>query len=411
VNLQTVLAMDARDSLAGKRAEFELPSGLIYFDGNSLGPLPKSARRRVSEVVEQQWGQHLIRSWNDHHWIDLPIEVGEKIAPLIGAAPQQTICCDSISVNLFKLLACALQINRGRSVVLTQVDNFPADLYIAENLSRFQIAESCQLKAVTEQEIEAQLNSSVAVLMLTHVNYKSGAMHDMERITQLAHQHGIIVVWDLAHSTGAVPLALDDWQVDFAVGCGYKYLNGGPGAPAFVYAAQRHHANLRQPLQGWMGHKTPFAFASAYEPAPGVRQFLSGTPAILSMSTLDAALHVFDKIDLQDLREKSLGLSSLFLELIRSDEIFNELRLQSPEDVTRRGSQLAYSHPAAYAISQALIERNIIVDFRTPDILRLGFAPLYISYQDVWNSIAIFKQIMAGKIYLDEKYSSPKTVT
>jgi len=411
VNLQDVIELDKRDSLAGKKDEFELPPELIYLDGNSLGALPKTAKTRAREVVEQQWGQGLIRSWNDYQWIDMPVQVGEKIARLIGAAIGQTICCDSVSVNLFKLLACALHSQQGRSLILTDSDNFPADLYIAQNLSKFQAARPCQLRTVARQDIEAELDDSVAVLMLTHVNYKSGLMYDMANITALAHQHGILVIWDLSHSTGAVPLALDDWQVDFAVGCGYKYLNGGPGAPAFIFAAHRHHGNMEQPLQGWMGHKSPFSFSPLYESGSGMLQFLSGTPPVLSMSTLDAALDVFADVQIQNLRQKSLALSSLFLELVVADEVFSELQYQSPENPARRGSQLAFSHPHAFAICQALIARHVIVDYRAPDILRIGFAPLYISFQDVWNSVKHLRQVIVAKSYLQEEYSVMNKVT
>lgn len=406
-----VLELDGKDPLAKKRGEFALPENVIYLDGNSLGAMPVAAQRRSQQVTDQQWGRDLITSWNTHGWIDLPTKVGDKIAPLIGAASGQVICCDSTSVNLFKLLCSALDMQKNRKVVLTQKDNFPADLYIAEGLGHPGLGGLCELKCVNDADIEAQLDETVAVLMLTHVNFRSGKLHDMRRITGLAHAMGILVIWDLAHSTGALPLALDEWGVDFAVGCGYKYLNGGPGAPAFIYAAERHHDSINQPLSGWMGHRNPFSFTEKYQAAPGVRQFLCGTPPILSMSVLEAALSVFDNVDMNDLRAKSAALGELFLELIEGNENLDGLTLASPAESGQRGSQLALAHPRAFSICQALIERGVIADFRAPDVLRFGFAPLYISYMDIWNAVQILTEIMANECYLDEKYSRAQKVT
>ncbi len=406
-----VRKLDRLDPLAGKRDLFVLPEGLIYLDGNSLGALPVAAQQRAAEIVAKQWGQDLVRSWNTHAWIDLPVKVGEKIAPLLGASAGQIICCDSISVNLFKVLAAALQMQTGRHVVLSQEDNFPADLYIAEGLGSISTSGTVELKLIDDGGIEAALDESVAVLMLTHVNYKSGKIHDMRRLTQLAHDKGILVVWDLAHSAGAVPLALDDCHVDFAVGCGYKYLNGGPGSPAFIYAAKRHQDGIRQPLSGWMGHAAPFAFDTRYRAAQGMRQFLCGTPPILSMGVLDAALDVFEGVDMQILRGKSRQLGELFLEQAADTGFLAEFELVSPTDSTQRGSQLALGHPRAFAICQALIDRGVIADFRAPDVLRLGFAPLYLRYRDIARSVEILADVMAGKIYQEEKYSKRQKVT
>lgn len=410
MNLQHVMELDRTDPLASKRREFSLPDDVIYLDGNSLGAMPVAARRRSQQVIEQQWGQDLIGSWNTHHWIDLPVMVGEKIAPLLGAASGQVICCDSTSVNLFKLLCTALEMQRPRTVVLSQKDNFPADLYMVQGIGQLG-GDLCQLKVCEDTGIEAQMDESVAVLMLTHVNFKSGKLHDMQKLTELAHEKGILVIWDLAHSTGALSLELDRWGVDFAVGCGYKYLNGGPGAPAFIYAARRHHPSIKQPLSGWMGHAAPFSFARDYQPAPGVQQFLCGTPPILSMSVLHAALSVFENLDLQDLRTKSVGLGELFGQLVENNKALDGLRLVSPGQSSERGSQLAYSHPRAYSICQALIDNGVIADFRAPDILRFGFAPLYISYQDIWNAVQILAQVMLSKSYLEEKYARLQKVT
>jgi len=411
VNYQDVIDLDRNDPLADKRREFSLAENLIYLDGNSLGAMPLAAHERSLQVMGQQWGQDLIKSWNTHQWIDLPTKVGEKIAPLLGAAQGQVICCDSTSVNLFKLLCSALEMQKSRRVVVSQKDNFPADLYMVQGLSQLGRDNVCELKLIADTEIEARLDETVAVLMLTHVNFRSGKLHDMQRLTELAHEKGILVIWDLAHSAGALPLELDEWGVDFAVGCGYKYLNGGPGAPAFIYAAERHHSSIKQPLSGWMGHEAPFSFAENYQPAPGVQQFLCGTPPILSMSVLDAALEVFDNVDMQDLRTKSIGLSELFIQLVKSNEDLNELILVSPTNSNERGSQLAFAHPQAFSICQALIERGVITDFRTPDVLRFGFAPLYISYRNIRDAVHTLADIMVNRTYLKEKYSHAQKVT
>lgn len=411
MNLENVLDLDRGDPLAAKRGEFALPDNVVYLDGNSLGAMPLAAQQRSLHVVEQQWGRDLIQSWNSHDWIDLPITVGEKIAPLLGAARGQVICCDSTSVNLFKLLCCALGMQKNRRLVLSQTDNFPADLYIAQGLNNLSPGEICKLEVIDDSEIEARLDETVAVLMLTHVNFRSGKLHDMRRLTERAHEKGALVIWDLAHSTGALPLELDDWGVDFAVGCGYKYLNGGPGAPAFIYAAERHHASIRQPLTGWMGHQKPFSFSGEYQPAPGVQQFLCGTPPVLSMSVLDAALGVFEGVDMDELRAKSMGLSELFIQLCQSNKHLRELILVSPQNSHDRGSQLAFAHPSAYAICQALIERGVIADFRAPDILRIGLAPLYLRYKDIWDAVQILAEIMMARSYLQDQYSRPQKVT
>lgn len=411
MKLEDVLDLDRGDPLAAKRGEFALPDNVVYLDGNSLGAMPLAAQQRSLHVVEQQWGRDLIQSWNSHDWIDLPITVGEKIAPLLGAARGQVICCDSTSVNLFKSLCCALGMQKDRRLVLSQTDNFPADLYIAQGLNNLSPGEICKLEVIDDSEIEARLDETVAVLMLTHVNFRSGKLHDIRRLTERAHEKGALVIWDLAHSTGALPLELDDWGVDFAVGCGYKYLNGGPGAPAFIYAAERHHASIRQPLTGWMGHQKPFSFSGEYQPAPGVQQFLCGTPPVLSMSVLDAALGVFEGVDMDELRAKSMGLSELFIQLCQSNKHLRELILVSPQNSHDRGSQLAFAHPSAFAICQALIERGVIADFRAPDILRIGLAPLYLRYKDIWDAVQILAEIMMTRCYLQDQYSRPQKVT
>ncbi len=414
MTLDEVLALDANDPLARWRDEFELPAEIIYLDGNSLGCLPKAARLRAQEVIAQQWGQDLIKSWNQHGWIDLPMQVGEKIARLIGAAPGQTLCCDSISVNLFKLLSAAIQMQPGRALVLSQQDNFPTDLYIVQGLSEQLGADRVRLKLVEENAIEQQLEEfgeHIAVLLLTQVNFRSGRLLDMRRLTRRAHELGILVVWDLAHSAGVIPIELDDCEVDFAVGCTYKYLNGGPGAPGFLYAASRHHDKLRQPLTGWMGHQAPFEFSADYQPAAGIARFLTGTPPVISMSVLDAALDVFRDIDMQAIRDKSLALSELFIQLGRQYPALSQLLPAFPQEPSQRGAQLAYHHPHAYAICQTLIAEGVVADFRAPDILRLGFSPLYVRFEDIWVSVERLAAILKTGAWRDHQISHRGKVT
>ncbi|WP_205623246.1 kynureninase [Rheinheimera baltica] len=402
---------DAQDSLAAKRDAFVLPPNTIYLDGNSLGAMPKVAATRAQDVLATQWSQDLIKSWNSHSWIDLPGTVGEKIARLIGAAPGQVISCDSTSVNLFKVLSSAMLLQQGRKIVVSQAGNFPTDLYMVEGLSSLLGQQNCQLQLVDNNELESALTEHVAVLMLTQVDFRSGRLLDMQRLTQLAHEKGILVIWDLAHSAGALPIELDACNVDFAVGCGYKYLNGGPGAPAFLYVAKRHQADVVQPLSGWMGHKTPFSFDNKYDKAPGIEQYLTGTPAILSMSVLDAALDVFSDVDMSTLRQKSLALSDSFHKLVKQHDALAELTLLTPLSAAERGSQLAYQHPKAYALCQALIKRGVIADFRAPDILRLGFTPLYLRFRDIWHAVEILADIVQSGEYLKAEYAVKHKVT
>lgn len=405
ITLYDVRGMDARDPLAHKRSQFDLPVDTIYLDGNSLGCLPTAARLRARDVVDLQWGRDLIKSWNSHGWIDLPVTVGEKIARLTGAAPGQTICCDSISINLFKALSAAIMSQSGRSVVLSQRDNFPTDLYMAQGLQQLLGAQRCTLQLVDADYIESSLDESVAVLMLTHVNFRSGRIHDMARLTQLAHDKGILVIWDLAHSAGVLPVQLDQCRVDFAVGCTYKYLNGGPGAPAFIYVAQRHLSQTSQPLSGWMGHKTPFEFSPMYSPADGIEKYLSGTPSVISMSVLDAALDVFADVSMQQIRDKSLALSELFVALTQQLPALKALHPGSPANSNERGAQLAFHHPHAYELCQALIAQGVIGDFRAPDILRLGFSPLYLRFEDIWHSAHVLAQIIETESWRNPAFS------
>ncbi len=414
VTLQTraqCLEADRSDPLARLRDAFVLPAETIYLDGNSLGALPRVVEECLHETVANQWGRSLIRSWNDHDWIGLPTRLGEKIAPLIGAAPGQVIVADSVSVNLYKLLAAALDLRPGRSVILSSEDNFPTDLYIAQGLSDLLGNARCELILVERSRLMEAIGNNTAVVMLTHIDFRSGRLYDMRSITEQVHNAGALILWDLAHSAGALPLRLDADDVDLAVGCGYKYLNGGPGAPAFLYVAERHHELAAQPLTGWMGHAQPFAFSSSYEPAPGIQHFQSGTPPVLSYRALEAALTLWDNVDLDQVREKSVHLAELFIELVEGSDVLADFVLSSPREATERGSQVAIAHPLGYAIMRALIDRNVIGDFREPDLLRFGFAPMYTRYVDVWDAVEHLRGVMLKREYEASQYRDRPQVT
>ncbi len=409
-------ALDAADPLRSVAAAFELPDGTVYLDGNSLGALPKTVKPRMLEVIEQQWGQDLISSWNKHQWIDLAHSVGTKLAPLLGVKSAQVIACDSISVNLFKLINIALAQRPERKIVLSAQNNFPTDLYVAQGVEQLLGSKRCELITVAPDALHAHLNADVAVLMLTQVDFRSGALLDIQALTAQAHAHGALVIWDLAHSAGVVPLQLNAWDVDFAVGCGYKFLNGGPGAPAFMSVNERYLSNLNQPIQGWMGHAQPFEFATDYQPAMNIKQMLTGTPAILSLAAFDAALEVYRDIDVTDLRQKSLSLSGFFIELFdayqsQHRETFAGFRLNARLADAERGSHVALEHDKAYPISQALIAHNVVIDFRAPNLIRFGFAPLYNSHQDVLTSLQTLHLLMHEKIYREPVYQHRKSVT
>jgi kynureninase len=390
-----VESLDREDELADVRPEFVLPDGVVYLDGNSLGPLPRRAVERLREVAEREWGRDLIRSWNAHGWMDLPERLAAKLAPLLGAAPDEVAVADSISVNLFKLLAGAARRRPGRSVIVSEKENFPTDLYVAQGVAA--TLDGVELRFVARHEVGDALDERVAVLMLTHVDFRTGELHDMEGLTAAAHRAGALALWDLAHSAGAVPLELDAWAVDLAVGCGYKYLNGGPGAPAFAFVGRHLHDTLQTPLQGWMGHAAPFAFETEYRPAPGVGRLQCGTPPILSLAALECGIESVAAAGMPRLRRKSVGLTDLFIRLVEQECAGQGLALASPAEAERRGSQVSYRHPEAYAIVQALGARGVIGDFREPDILRFGFAPAYVRFVDVWAAVAALRAVMEGR--------------
>jgi kynureninase len=402
--------LDRDDPLKSLRGRFDLPAGVVYLDGNSLGALPKNVAERVHRVVTEEWGRDLITSWNRHGWMDLPSRVGGRIAPLIGAKPEEVVCADSTSINVFKLLAAALKLNPARSIVLSDSGNFPTDLYVAQGLGDL-LGGTARLRVVDEERLVDSIDENTAVVMATHVNYRTGRRHDMQAVTRRARKQGALMLWDLAHSAGAMPIELDAVGADFAVGCGYKYLNGGPGAPAFLYVAERHLDSVRPPLSGWLGHEAPFAFDLEYRPASGIERNRVGTPAILSMAALDAALDVFDDVDMKRIRGKSVALAEYFIELVEERCGEFNVELVSPRNAAARGSQVCFRHPQAYAVMQALIERGFIGDFRAPDVLRFGFAPLYVRYVDAWDTAAALRDILETGTWDQERFRVKTRVT
>ena len=398
--------LDAADPLAPYRDRFALPAETIYLDGNSLGCLPKDTPARIAEVVGEEWGRDLIGSWNTADWIVMPQRIGGKIAPLIGAAPHEVIACDSVSVNLFKLIAAALKMQPGRKTVLSEPGNFPTDLYMIEGLEKQGLATR---RLAERDRIMEALDEDVALLLLTHTHYKTGAVFDMAELTRAAHDKGALVLWDLSHSVGAMPVDLNGCEADFAVGCGYKYLNGGPGAPAFAYVAERHHSSLAQPLTGWMGHARPFEFLDDYAPAPGTDRLLCGTPPILALAALEVGVDLIAEIGVERLFTKSQALSEFFRECLSERGI--ALELVSPEDPERRGSHLSFRHENAYALSQALIARGVVGDFRDPDILRLGFAPAYLRFEDMAGAARALADILDTGEWKRPEFSERSAVT
>lgn len=402
-------ALDAADPLAPFRDRFVLPDGLVYLDGNSLGALPRVAAERVASAVAHEWGEGLVRSWNDAGWIDLPRRVGDRIARLVGAGPGDVVCADSTSVNVFKVLSAALALRPGRSTILSEEGNFPTDLYVAEGLAHL-LERGHRLRLVPKSDVRSALDGDTAVLLLAHVDYRSGEKHDLAAVTRAGHQAGALVAWDLAHSVGAMPVDLAAAGADFAVGCGYKYLCGGPGAPAFLYVAPRHQEAFRQPLSGWLGHAEPFAFEAAYRPAPGVSRALCGTPPILSMSALDAALDVILAADLALVRAKSEAMTSFFVEAVEQ-ECGEAVRLVSPRVPSLRGSQVSFAHPDAYAVMRALIARGVVGDVRAPDVLRFGFAPLYVRFADAWEAARALAEVLSSHAHERPEFRRRAAVT
>lgn len=402
--------LDRADPLRHMRARFTIPEGLNYLDGNSLGVLPKHVGARVQKAIDIEWGQTLIKSWNEHGWFQLPSKIGNRIARLIGAEDDSVIACDTISVNLFKVLGAALKLNSKRKVILSDSGNFPSDLYVAQGL-RDLLDDGCQLKVVAPEDVESAIDETIAVTMITEVDYRTGRLHDMKALTAKAHAMGALAIWDLAHSAGATPVDLKAADADFAIGCTYKYLNGGPGAPAFLYVKPSLQDRVAPPLTGWWGHAAPFAFDLDYRPAPGIIRNQCGTQPMLSMIALDAAMDVWDDVDMLMVRTKSIALCKHFAELAEVRCGRHGLSLAGSRDFERRGSQVSLNCPEGYAVMQALIANNVVGDFRAPDKIRFGFTPLYTRYVDVWDAVETLARILDERLWDAPQFLAKKAVT
>ena len=397
-------------SIKRVRSRLLLPPEKVYLDGNSLGPLTSEASEHLFEVIAQQWGQDLVAGWNKHGWIELPRTVGDQIAPIIGAHYGNVICCDSLSINLFKALSAALEINNTRTRITVEAHQFPTDNYIASGLARLMGPDRCQVNAIDISKLTADDLSNTAVLALSHVDYKTGTLRDMPGITALAQEAGALVVWDLAHSAGVIDLSLEASKVDFAVGCTYKFLNGGPGAPGFLFARAEHQC-AQNPIPGWMGHARIFDFEPEYEPAKGIQRFLTGTQSVIALSAVAGALKLFEDVKVQDLREASLSLTRTFIERWKRSPVHTASALLTPENDSQRGSHVSLALDDAFPISQALIEDGIIIDYREPNIVRFGFSPLYNTNADVERAMSALEAIVTSRRYQAPQYQVKSTVT
>lgn len=405
MTLADTQALDRADPLRALRDRFLLPDGIAYFDGHSLGPLPRQAIKNQRQVVEDQWGQQLIGGWNDAGWIDAPQRVGAKIARLIGAKPHEVIVADSTSVNLFKLIVAAASLS-PRGTLLTETDNFHTDRYIASGAAEII---GLKLRTVPRAELENSLDPDTNLLLLTHVHYGTAERYDMAAVTQRAREAGALTIWDLCHSTGAVPLELNRDGCELAVGCGYKYLNGGPGAPSFLYVAEQLQERLLSPLRGWMGHAAPFDFTTDYVPAPGIDRFLAGTPPILSLAALESAIDTLEGVPMAAIWEKSIALFDMFERLMA--ERCGEMICITPREADKRGSHISFRHPHAFEICQALIESGVVGDFRAPDVIRFGLTPLYLRFEDVWTAVERCAEIVGSGSWDQPKFRARRKVT
>ncbi|WP_456026014.1 kynureninase [Pseudomonas capeferrum] len=408
-------ALDAQDPLAPLRRQFALPEGVIYLDGNSLGARPVAALARAQQVIAQEWGNGLIRSWNSAGWADLSQRLGNRLAPLIGARDGEVVITDTTSINLFKVLSAALSVQRqrqpGRKVIVSEASNFPTDLYIAEGLAEL-LQQGYSLRLVNSpDELPQAIDQDVAVVMLTHVNYKTGYMYDMQALTALSHECGALSLWDLAHSAGAVPIDLHTARADYAIGCTYKYLNGGPGSQAFVWVNPLLVDVVRQPLSGWFGHTRQFAMEAQYAPSAGIARYLCGTQPITSLAMVECGLEIFAQTDMASLRTKSLALTDLFIALVEARCAAHGLVLITPREHARRGSHVSFEHPEGYAVIQALIARGVIGDYREPRIMRFGFTPLYTSFTEVWDAVEILGEILDQKTWDQPQFKVRNSVT
>ncbi|MFM8404063.1 MAG: kynureninase [Candidatus Limnocylindrus sp.] len=410
LSLPSAEVLDRDDPIAHIRQEFEIPNGVIYLDGNSLGALPRSVAQRVHRVIEDEWGRGLIRSWNSTDWYELPSRVGDRIAPLIGARPGEVVVGDSTSISLFRVVAAALTLRPGRNVIVTERSNFPTDLYILEGIKRMQ--PEIEIRQAAEGEDPTHLlDEQTALLVLTHVDYRTGHIRDMEALTQAAHRVGALAIWDLSHSTGIVPVSLNDSGADFAVGCGYKYLNGGPGAPSHTWVAPKHADRVEQPLAGWLGHRDPFAFTPEYVPAPRIRRFITGTQQVLSLSALDEAMKVWEHVEIAHVRAKSIAQTSRFIAMVEAQCAGLGVTLVSPRDPDVRGGHVSFAHEHGYAVMQALIERGVIGDFRAPNLLRFGFSPLYLRFEEIDQAAAALADVLRTRSWDAPRFTERRRVT
>jgi kynureninase len=410
VSRDACVARDASDPIAALRDRFVIPDGVIYLDGNSLGPLPRAAASSLGRTIEQEWGQDLIKSWNSAGWFDMPLRLGDRVGALIGAAPGQTVVCDTTSINLYKVVHAAMGLRPDRNVVIAEADSFPTDLYIIEGaMASAGRPMQRRLVGADGSSIEALLDQRVAVVVLSQVDYRTGALLDVAAITEQVHKAGALMVWDLCHSAGVMEVAFDRHAIDFAVGCTYKYLNGGPGSPAFISVAAVHQAAARHPLSGWWGHAEPFAFDRDFRPDAGIRRFLCGTPPIISLRGVDAALDALQGVEVAELREKSLALTELFM--ARVNALLPGLEIVTPRQPSLRGSQVAIAFDHGYSVVQAMIERGVIGDFRAPDIMRFGFAPLYLRFRDVWDAAEILAGCVRAEVWREPRYGQRLAVT
>ena len=407
MTLEEARRLDAADPLASARERFEVPDELIYLDGNSLGALPVATPGRVEALIRDQWGKDLIASWNAHGWIDAPLRIAAKLAPIVDAQPDELLIADSTSVCLFKLLAAAVQARPGRKVVLTQEGNFPTDTYVAEGLAEML---GLELRRSPADAIVTAIEEQTAAVLLSHVDYRSGARFDMRSVNDAARTAGALVIWDLSHSAGALAVELNGSGAELAVGCGYKYLNGGPGAPAFIYVARSLQGQLRSPLQGWMGHSEPFAFEESYRPDSRMARFLTGTPSVIALAALDAGIETFSGIGMADIEAKSHALIELFIDEVEA-RCGGQVRLFGPPELSQRGSHVCFAHPQGYAVMQALIARGIVGDFRSPDLMRFGFTPLYTRFEDAWRAAEALADILATREWDQPRFLERKKVT
>lgn len=412
---ESCVAADRQDPLAPLKARFDLPPGVLYMDGNSLGVMPRAAAARAAEVITQEWGTGLIRSWNTAGWFELPSRLGDKLAGLLGAKEGELVITDTTSLNIFKALAASLRIQQKRQperrVILSERDNFPTDLYMIQGMIDL-LQQGYEMRLIDDDlPLDRALDEDVAVVLLSHVNYRSGQMHDMAAVTRQAHERGALVIWDLAHAAGAVPVDLNGADADYAVGCTYKYLNGGPGSPAFIWVAPRHIPDFWQPLSGWWGHQRPFDMTVAYEPAGGIRRYLCGTQPIVSLAMVECGLDVAREADMAEVRRKSLALGDLFIALVEERCAGHPLTLVTPRDHAERGSHVSLRHPNGYEVMQALIARGLIGDYREPEVLRFGLTPLYFGYADVWDAVEILKDVLDSKAWDKPEFKQRSAVT